>query len=289
MRERREEGEHWKVGTAARACPAGVASGSASDAACLAAALAQSQATPWGNLSGVDVEIVLVATKDSPLQAAGTAMVNVTVFPTGSSDSGASSSSSAAAATSAWTATANVSLVGSDASRPVLVRLSLPMSSSAGSGGGGGGNGDASSSPSPSLLRRWSPSDPFLYNVSVSLQQVLSGGSLFPLETVYSYFGLRSVALGTSPASSSRSSTTTSTAAGATTANSTVLLLNGDPVFISGPLDQGFWPSGIYTAPTDDALRFDLDAIKVRLYSILVGHVLCCASLCSRGESRFFL
>ena len=39
-------------------------------------------------------------------------------------------------------------------------------------------------------------------------------------------------------------------------------MLNGKFVFQSGPLDQGFWPDGIYTAPTDEALRFDIEAIK---------------------------
>ena len=39
-------------------------------------------------------------------------------------------------------------------------------------------------------------------------------------------------------------------------------MLNGKFVFQSGPFDQGFWPDGIYTAPTDEALRFDIEAIK---------------------------
>lgn len=37
------------------------------------------------------------------------------------------------------------------------------------------------------------------------------------------------------------------------------LFVNNEPVFMNGPLDQGFWPDGIYTAPTDEALRFDIE------------------------------
>ena len=40
------------------------------------------------------------------------------------------------------------------------------------------------------------------------------------------------------------------------------IALNGKITFLHGPLDQGFWPDGIYTAPTDDALRFDLERTK---------------------------
>ena len=38
--------------------------------------------------------------------------------------------------------------------------------------------------------------------------------------------------------------------------------MNGKITFLHGPLDQGYWPDGIYTAPTDDALRFDLERTK---------------------------
>jgi hypothetical protein len=40
------------------------------------------------------------------------------------------------------------------------------------------------------------------------------------------------------------------------------IALNGKITFLHGPLDQGFWPDGIYTAPTDEALKFDLEQIK---------------------------
>ena len=40
------------------------------------------------------------------------------------------------------------------------------------------------------------------------------------------------------------------------------IALNGKITFLHGPLDQGYWPDGIYTAPTDEALKFDLEQIK---------------------------
>ena len=40
------------------------------------------------------------------------------------------------------------------------------------------------------------------------------------------------------------------------------LFLNGKPLFQLGPLDQGWWPDGLYTAPTDEALKYDLDITR---------------------------
>ena len=55
---------------------------------------------------------------------------------------------------------------------------------------------------------------------------------------VDSYFGMRKIALGKDEKGITRP------------------MLNGKFVFQFGPLDQGFWPDGIYTAPTDEALRY---------------------------------
>lgn len=86
--------------------------------------------------------------------------------------------------------------------------------------------------PNPKL---WNPGSPHLYNLQVSLK---SGDQL--VDTVTSYFGMRKIALGKDENGITR------------------MMLNGKPVFQVGPLDQGFWPDGIYTAPTDEALRFDI-------------------------------
>jgi beta-galactosidase/beta-glucuronidase len=86
--------------------------------------------------------------------------------------------------------------------------------------------------PNPKL---WSPDAPFLYDLRVSLK---SGDKT--VDTVTSYFGMRKIALGKDDKGVTR------------------MMLNGKPVFQVGPLDQGFWPDGLYTAPTDEALRFDV-------------------------------
>ncbi|MFL6076133.1 MAG: glycoside hydrolase family 2 protein, partial [Mycobacteriales bacterium] len=78
----------------------------------------------------------------------------------------------------------------------------------------------------------WSPDHPFLYDLTVRLRS--DRGT----DQVGSYFGMRSIGLATGRDGMLRP------------------VLNGRFVFQVGTLDQGFWPDGIYTAPTDDALRF---------------------------------
>ena len=51
------------------------------------------------------------------------------------------------------------------------------------------------------------------------------------------------------------------------------LFLNGKPLFQYGPLDQGFWPDGIYTAPTDEALRHDIEVTKQLGFNMIRKHV----------------
>ncbi|WP_211194983.1 LamG-like jellyroll fold domain-containing protein [Halorhabdus amylolytica] len=82
----------------------------------------------------------------------------------------------------------------------------------------------------------WSPDDPFLYDLEVELLVEDD-----PVDAVGSYFGMRSVGM-------------------KTVKGAPRLTLNGEVVFHMGTLDQGYWPDGIYTAPTDEALRFDLEA-----------------------------
>jgi len=88
--------------------------------------------------------------------------------------------------------------------------------------------------------RLWTPDDPFLYDIKVRLV----GRSGKVVDEVSSYAGLRTI--GTVPDAKGRPR----------------IALNGKITFLHGPLDQGYWPDGIYTAPTDDALRFDLEQIK---------------------------
>ena len=98
--------------------------------------------------------------------------------------------------------------------------------------------------------RLWSPEDPHLYNLSVSLKL----GSR-TLDKVESYFGMRKISLGKDEKGFTR------------------LMLNNKPYFQFGPLDQGFWPDGLYTAPTDAALRYDIEITKKLGFNLARKHV----------------
>src|SRR5688500_6480152 len=51
------------------------------------------------------------------------------------------------------------------------------------------------------------------------------------------------------------------------------LLLNNKPLFQFGPLDQGWWPDGLYTAPTDEALKYDIEVTKQLGFNMIRKHV----------------
>ena len=51
------------------------------------------------------------------------------------------------------------------------------------------------------------------------------------------------------------------------------MMLNNKPVFQYGPLDQGFWPDGLYTAPTDEALKYDIEITKKLGFNMVRKHV----------------
>ncbi|PWV47087.1 glycoside hydrolase family 2 protein [Chitinophaga sp. S165] len=101
--------------------------------------------------------------------------------------------------------------------------------------------------PNPHL---WSVSDPFLYDLTVSLQK--AGKTI---DQVKSYFGMRKVSVQTDEKGISR------------------LFLNNRYTFNLGVLDQGFWPDGLYTAPTDEALAFDIQAIKAMGFNTIRKHI----------------
>ena len=86
----------------------------------------------------------------------------------------------------------------------------------------------------------WTPASPTLYDVTVQL--TAADGAV--LDSVASYAGMRSIALGKDERGVPRP------------------MLNGKPIMLPGALDQGYWPDGVYTAPTDAALRFDVEAAR---------------------------
>ncbi|GAC1514236.1 MAG: hypothetical protein NVS1B4_01430 [Gemmatimonadaceae bacterium] len=92
----------------------------------------------------------------------------------------------------------------------------------------------------------WSPDDPYLYRIRVRLV-----GS----DAVESYFAMRKIALARDSAGSIR------------------IALNGKALFQYGPLDQGWWPDGLYTAPTDAALRSDVETTKKLGFNMARKHV----------------
>lgn len=93
--------------------------------------------------------------------------------------------------------------------------------------------------------RLWSPADPHLYDLEVSLGN----------DRVKSYFGMRKISVAKDASGVDR------------------IMLNNKPYFNLGTLDQGFWPDGLYTAPTDEALRFDVAAIKAMGFNTIRKHI----------------
>ncbi len=98
--------------------------------------------------------------------------------------------------------------------------------------------------------RLWSPDSPFLYDLAVEL---VDGDQT--IDRVESYFGMRKFSLGSDAQDRTR------------------LCLNNQPLFQYGPLDQGYWPDGLYTPPSDEAMRYDLEFIKESGCNMLRKHV----------------
>lgn len=98
--------------------------------------------------------------------------------------------------------------------------------------------------------KRWSPESPFLYDMEVAL--VRNGKKI---DKVQSYTAMRKFSTGRDADDIVR------------------LELNGKPLFQFGPLDQGWWPDGLYTAPTDEALVFDIVKTKELGYNMIRKHV----------------
>ena len=96
----------------------------------------------------------------------------------------------------------------------------------------------------------WSPKNPFLYDLSVT---VMRNGKV--VDEVKSYFAMRKISVKADNNGIER------------------MMLNDEFVFQYGPLDQGWWPDGLYTAPTDEALKFDIDKTKEMGFNMIRKHV----------------
>lgn len=116
-------------------------------------------------------------------------------------------------------------------------------------GKGSGKSGEPFQIPIPHA-KLWSPDSPHLYDLKISVR---NGRGV--VDEVKSYFGMRKSSLARDDKGVLR------------------LNLNNQPVFQFGPLDQGWWPDGLYTAPTDEALRFDIEMTKKLGFNMARKHV----------------
>ncbi|MDO5554476.1 MAG: glycoside hydrolase family 2 TIM barrel-domain containing protein [Planctomycetia bacterium] len=96
----------------------------------------------------------------------------------------------------------------------------------------------------------WTPDTP---NITEFAVELLQGDKV--VDSVTSYYAMRKISLGK------------------TSDGITRMLLNDKFVFQHGPLDQGWWPDGLYTAPTDAALRYDLEMTKAWGFNMLRKHI----------------
>ena len=96
----------------------------------------------------------------------------------------------------------------------------------------------------------WSPDSPYLYGLRIS---ILRGGKM--LDAVEGYTALRKVSKIRTSDGYNR------------------IALNNEALFQFGPLDQGWWPDGLYTAPTDEALRFDIERTKAWGFNMIRKHI----------------
>ena len=101
--------------------------------------------------------------------------------------------------------------------------------------------------PYPEL---WSPDHPFLYDLQLT---VTRAGKI--LDQVKSYFAMRKISVEPDANGTRR------------------IMLNNRFLFEYGPLDQGWWPDGLYTAPTEQATLFDISTLKAMGFNMIRKHV----------------
>jgi len=97
----------------------------------------------------------------------------------------------------------------------------------------------------------WSPDSPHLYDLNIAV--VKPGGEV--LDQVNSYAGIRTLGKTTDANGDLR------------------ITLNGKSIFHWGPLDQGWWPDGLLTPPSDEAMNFDVDYLKASGFNMIRKHI----------------
>ena len=102
----------------------------------------------------------------------------------------------------------------------------------------------------PGNPRYWSPDSPFLYDLRITLTK--DGKTI---DRVEGYAAMREISVMEDADGHKR------------------MALNGKPLFQFGPLDQGWWPDGLYTAPCDEALRYDVERTKEFGFNMIRKHV----------------
>lgn len=91
----------------------------------------------------------------------------------------------------------------------------------------------------------WSPEDPYLYDLTIRAGK----------DEIKSYFGMRKFSIGKDEKGVPR------------------MMLNNKPYFHNGLLDQGYWSDGMYTAPSDEALIYDIETMKKMGFNMLRKHI----------------
>lgn len=109
---------------------------------------------------------------------------------------------------------------------------------------------DATAEISVKNEKLWSPEHPFLYDLKITL---LRNGK--PVDEIKSYFAMRKISMRPDAKGIQR------------------MLLNNKFVFQYGPLDQGWWPDGLYTAPTEQAMVYDIDELKKMGFNMIRKHI----------------
>ena len=101
-------------------------------------------------------------------------------------------------------------------------------------------------------MKTWSPDSPYLYGVKVSVERK---GKV--VDSVDGYTAMRKISIvnDNTPNRYKR------------------MALNNEALFHFGPLDQGWWPDGLYTAPTDEALEFDIIKTKEMGFNMIRKHI----------------